>query len=315
MSNPNQTRAENRYLAISATGNLVMAGVGLTFAVISRSQAILLDGVFDLTYFATALLTLRVAHLVQQEDDEHFPLGYGFHEPLVNGLKGVLVLGVSVMALIGSIQAIAAGGRDIVAGVAIAYGILATVGSWVLAGIVRRGSRRTDSPLLHADAENWIVNGAISSCVVLAFASILILRRTSLGFLVPYVDPAVVLSVVLISIAVPVRMARRALMQLLNRTPSLEIAAQVRESIEPCLTELPVEELFVRVVQPGRTRFVLAHVVLAEGYSGDGLRAFDVVRANALRRLREDHRITVLDMVFTGDRKWGAPGPATEPDV
>jgi predicted Co/Zn/Cd cation transporter (cation efflux family) len=134
-----------------------------------------------------------------------------------------------------------------------------------------------------------------------------LIRDTSLDFLVPYVDPIVVLLVVLISISVPVRMAWQALMELLNRTPSPEIVDEVRKIITESTSGLPVEQLFVRVVQPGRTRMVLVHVVLPSDYAPGPLTSLDALRMGTLERLQAAHLATILDMVFTADPKWGAP--------
>ena len=110
---PEALKLEQRYLIISAVGNALVACVGVAVAAFSSSQAILLDGLFNLTYFATGLFTIKVARLVAGGDDERFPHGYAFFEPLVNGIKGMLVLGVSVMALAGAVQALLTGGRPI----------------------------------------------------------------------------------------------------------------------------------------------------------------------------------------------------------
>lgn len=146
--NNQQERAERKVLWVSAAGNLVIGCVGLIFSVISSSQAILLDGLFNLTYFATGLFTLKVARLVFKGDDERFPFGYAYFEPLVNGLKGVLVLGVSLMALVDALQTLFTGGRSISAGAAITYGIFAATACWLLALLTRRGAKRTVSPLV-----------------------------------------------------------------------------------------------------------------------------------------------------------------------
>jgi cation diffusion facilitator family transporter len=305
--NDQNSRAEHQALLMSAAGNLVIGLVGIFFAVFSRSQAIMLDALFNLTYFATGLFTLKVAKMVQQGDDERFPMGYAFFEPLINGLKGVLVLGVSIMALVGAVQALFTGGRAIAAGTAIVYGIFAATACWSLAVVTRRGARRTDSPLVLADAENWLVNGAISSAVLLAFIGILLIKNSSLEYIVPYIDPSLVLIVVLISISVPGRMAWRALMELLNRAPSPQIVQQVDDIVQKCTAGLPVQSLFVRVIQPGRTRMVMAHVVLPTDFQVEGLPALDALRAETLKELKSMHLATVLDMVFTADPVWGAP--------
>ncbi len=300
-------RLETKVLLLSAGGNLVISIVGIVFAVISRSQAILLDALFNLTYFASGLFTLKVAKLVLRGDDERFPVGYAFFEPLINGLKGVLVLGVSIMALAGAVQALFTGGRAIAAGAAIAYGMFAATACWLLAIATRRGAKRTGSPLVLADAENWLVNGAVSSAVLLAFASILFVQKSPFKFIVPYIDPSLVIIVVLISISIPIRMAWQALMELLNRAPSPEIVQQVDDIVKKCTAGLPIQSLFVRVIQPGRTRMVMAHVVLPAEFQFDGLAMLDAVRAATLKELKATHLATILDMVFTADPAWGAP--------
>jgi predicted Co/Zn/Cd cation transporter (cation efflux family) len=68
-------RVERRFLVISAVCNLLLGLLGITFALASSSQAILLDGLFNLSYFATGLFTIRVASLVAGGDDERFPHG------------------------------------------------------------------------------------------------------------------------------------------------------------------------------------------------------------------------------------------------
>ena len=307
MMNDRQSQPERQTLLISAAGNVLIGIVGIIFAIFSSSQAILLDALFNLTYFATGLFTLKVATLVQQGDDERFPLGYAFFEPLINGLKGVLVLGVSIMALAGAVQSLFIGGRAIAAGLAIGYGIFAATACWLLAIVTRRGAKRTGSPLVLADAENWLVNGAISSAVLLAFISILFIRKTPLDFMVPYIDPSLVIIVVLISISVPVRMAWQALMELLNRTPSPKIVEQVEEIVKKCTAKLPVQMLYVRVIQPGRTRMVMVHLVLPADFHIEGLPSLDAVRIKTLNELKNAHLATVLDVVFTADPTWGAP--------
>ena len=300
-------KVERRFLVISAVCNLLLGCLGITFFLVSSSQAILLDGLFNMSYFATGLFTVKVASLVVGGDDERFPHGYAFFESLVNGVKGMLVLGVSVMAIVGAVQAMVSGGRSIAAGPAVFYGITASIICWAIAWFSRRVVKTTNSPLVRADMENWFVNAAISSCVLLAFAAIFLFESLGLNALVPYVDPTVVLAVVAVSLAVPVRMAWNSLMQLLNRAPDGKVIDEVVGIVDMNLMDLPVKERFIRVIQPGRQRMVLVHVVLPTDYKLDGLRRLDEVRAKTQAALENAHVATILDMLFTADRQWGAP--------
>jgi predicted Co/Zn/Cd cation transporter (cation efflux family) len=300
-------KLEKRFVIISAVGSLLVGSIGIVVAAVSYSQAILLDGLFNLVYFATALFTVKVVSLVAGGDDERFPHGYAFFEPLVNGVKGVLMLGVSIMALVGAVHDLLTGGREISAGIGVAYGVFACATCGVVAYIAHRGAKLTGSPLVRADAENWLVNAAFSCCVLLAFAGILLLRALGLDALTLYVDPTVVLLVVAISLVVPVRMSWKALMELLNRAPDRTVVKQVIDIVDANLADLPVQERFVRVVQPGRQRMVLVHVVLAADYRPDGLSQLDAIREQAQEALSKAHVATIADILFTADRQWGAP--------
>lgn len=85
------------------------------------------------------------------------------------------------------------------------------------------------------------------------------------------------------------------------------ITAQVRAIIETATWSLPVQELFFRILQPGRTRFVLAHPVLPAGYAVQMLAILDAVRAGAQAQLWKAHPAIIINLLFTADRAWGAP--------
>ena len=91
-------KAERQGLLASVTGAAAVGCAGVVFFFLSEAEAILLDGLFNIIYCITGVFTLRVAALVLRGDDERFPLGYGFFEPLVNGIKGILLLGLTLMA-------------------------------------------------------------------------------------------------------------------------------------------------------------------------------------------------------------------------
>jgi predicted Co/Zn/Cd cation transporter (cation efflux family) len=120
------------------------------------------------------------------------------------------------------------------------------------------------------------------------------------------VDPILVLVVGGITIGVPVRLSWNALMELLNRTPSAELLAQIRRIIEESLEDLPVTNIAVRVLQPGRTRIISAHILLPSN-TGVSLAMLDEVRARTDAALKAEYPTSVVDLLFTGDPRWSAP--------
>lgn len=291
---------ESRYLLLSAFGNLVIGLFGLFFAYIAKSQAIQLDAVFNLTYFLTGILALWVLQLLQEGDNPQFPFGYMYLEPLTNGAKGLLVLGISLYSGFDAAEAIFAGGRPIQAGIAVVYGMIASAVCWILAWASKKGYKKTDSPLLQVDQENWIINAIISSCVLLGFIAVWALENTAWSWMIPYCDPVLVLVVVVLCIYVPVRMCWDAMMALLNRSPD-----GLFEELEPLVIEslssLPLDKVFVRAIQPGRTRYVLVHAVVKEDIP---LSLLDKARETAYNKLQSTYKDVTIDIVCSQNPKW-----------
>jgi predicted Co/Zn/Cd cation transporter (cation efflux family) len=136
---------EKRGLWLSIIGALFMAALGIGFAILTSSNAVLLDGLFSLIGFAIGLVSLRVAMLVRRPDDEVYHFGYAAYEPMLNLSKGLLMAFVTIFALVSAVQVVLQGGREIQAGWASVYAwIAAAVGRDVISSghETRGGSRR-----------------------------------------------------------------------------------------------------------------------------------------------------------------------------
>jgi predicted Co/Zn/Cd cation transporter (cation efflux family) len=107
-------------------------------------------------------------------------------------------------------------------------------------------------------------------------------------------------------------MAWQALMELPNRTPSPALANQIEEVVAETLSEQHPIELFVRVIQPGRTHIVLVHAVLRQNQNPISVEMMDMLRARVLVALQELHSPTIVDLLFTCDRIWGAPASVAQ---
>ncbi len=298
---------ERNALFLSTAASLVMGVIGVTVALLANSGAILLDGMFNLTYFLVALASVRVARLVQQPGDERFPRGYAYFESLINAGKGLLILGISAVALVDALMALLSGGRAIVVGLAIGYAAFATLFCALVTLLLHIAWRREPTPLVRADRENWLINTVVSGAVLLAFGLIPLAQARGLAGLAPYIDPALVAAVVLLFIGIPLRMAWRGVMELLDRAPPEAVSRPLVAAIDTVLAPLPVCQRYIRIVRPGRTVFVTIHIVLPDDFPVERLPRLDQIRQaldGALRRL--EPRL-VTDTLFTADERWAVP--------
>jgi cation diffusion facilitator family transporter len=295
---------ETKALRLSAAMALFMAALGIVFGILTQSDAIMLDGFFSLVGFAMAVVTIRVSRLVQQPPDERFHFGYAQFEPFLNTVKGLLMLGVAGFAIAAAVNALLHGGRDLNAGLAVVYAVIALAGCLLVGGVQRRAARRTGSPLVEVDAKNWLVDGVLSGVVAAVFVAALLLERSQYAHWVPYIDPVLVIVVVLAILVVPIRIVREGLREILGFAPPSEVQADVRARIEGAVGEMPTAMVRVNMMKIGRFFYVLNQVVVSPEFRPGRVGELDGVRARIAKAMEGFEPTPIVDTVFTEDEKW-----------
>lgn len=295
---------ETKALKLSAVGALFMAALGIVFGLLTRSDAIMLDGFFSLVGFAMAVVTIRVAWLVQQPPDEHFHFGYAQFEPFLNTVKGLLMLGVSGFAVASAVDALMHGGRDLNPGLAVIYAVIAVSGCLLIAGVQKRAARRTGSPLLEVDARNWMIDGILSGVVALVFLAALILSGTGWAHIVPYIDPVLVIVVVFAIIGMPLKIIKDGAREILGFAPAQEVQTDVRGRVEGALEGVPVTALHVSMMKIGRFFYILNQIVVSSEFRPGRVSDLDAVRGRIASALEGFEPTPIVDTVFTEDEKW-----------
>jgi len=295
---------EARALRLSVWMSLVMAALGIGFGLVTESDAIMLDGFFSLIGFVMALVTIRVARLVVQPADEHFHFGYAQFEPFLNAMKGLLMLGVAGFAFAGAVDAVIHGGHDVKPGLATLYAILALTGCLAVGAAQRKAAARTGSPLLAVDSKNWLIDGFLSGVVLLVFVAAVILDGTRWAFVVPYMDPGLVILLVLGIVFIPLRIVRDNMREILAFAPDSVTQTDVRNRVEGALAGVPVESSQVRMMKIGRFLYVLNQIVVSPEFRPGGVEELDRVRERIAAAMEGFEPRPVVDTLFTEDEKW-----------
>ncbi len=295
---------EYRALRLSAWMNLGWAALGIGFGLATESTAIMLDGYFSLVGFVMALVTLRVAKLVMQPPDEHFHFGYAQFEPFLNAVKGLLMLGVSGFALASAVTALLHGGREVNPGLAIIYAVIAMAGCFLVGAVQRRTAQRTGSPMLAVDAKNWLVDGAMSAVVALAFGAAWVLGRSSRADLVPFIDPLLVIGMVVAIAFVPIGILKESLREILAFAPDPALQADVRARVAGALEDFPVAMREIRMMKMGRFLYVLNQIVVGPEFRPARVEELDRVRERIAAAMEGVEPTPVVDTLFTEDRRW-----------
>jgi cation diffusion facilitator family transporter len=292
---------ERRALRRSVWGNLFFAVLGFAFAASSESEAILLDGFFSLVAFVLSLLTIRVAKLIEGPADDWFHFGYAAFEPMLNTIKGLLLLGICGFSLFSAIKALMHGGRDLNPGWALVYAVIAASGAGVLAVLQNRAAKTTGSPLLEVDVKNWKVDALLSTGVGVAFLAAYLLRGSTWAEYMPYVDPTLVVILVAIMIKDPIKIIGEGVGELLAVSPDEATQQQVRDEFARLVADYPVQSFNLRMLKAGRTHYLLAHVVVEPASTIGSIKELDEARRQITEGLKQLHPPWEVDIVFVGD--------------
>ncbi len=295
------SRLEQDALRTATWTCLIMSAVGIVFAAITRSEAILLDGVFNGISAVSVYLSVRLAKVIHSSGNRTFQFGYAHFEPMVNTIRGLLILTVSAFAFVSAIGSILNGGSQLNPGLAVLYSAIVGSACAAMAIFQKKRARLTGSPMVAVDAENWVINAAITATVGIAFGIAAVLQTTSLKGIVPYVDSILVIILTLVTSPMPLRTVRDNLRQVFQMAPEESVQEAVHERVRQTLAPVGTDDSIIRMGRIGRFLYVVVGLVVKADYRCQRVKDLDDLRRTLEVNLEDLSEQVVLDMFVTED--------------
>ena len=237
-------------------GAFLLAIWGIIMAVVSDSGVILLDGMFNLISGIMSFFSIEISRLISGKETRDYPLGYFAFESLFVLVKGASVLVLILMALYSNIEVLLSGGREPALGLMTIYVILAVIGCIAIYVITHNGQRKTNSDILAAESQAWLVNAVISGSIGIAFGVVMLLQGTAWGWIERYVDQVLVIVLCLVVIKDPLVLMKNGLKELLLAAPQQEFNVLFEDKIMPLKEQLGAQKLALEILKTGRRIWV-----------------------------------------------------------
>jgi len=299
------SRIEQRTLRISIYGVVVAAVGSLAYGLILESDVVILNGIFSLLSLLGTGLSLLAARLVVQPENRRFPFGYSHLEPLVLSVNSFMVLLICIYALINGIERIRAGGNAVEAQGVIWFGLVSGAVSLGIYLYERRVGRRIDSPLIEADAREWLIDFGFSMVTLLGFAVLPLLAEPGREVWARYADPVMVAAMALLAIPLPLSVLRRSLREVLLMSDVEDEAARRLEAVmEAIRREHDILRYVHHVVKSGRTRFIELDIVVGANFALQTIAEQDRLRERIWRAMGMPLDEAWLSICLTGDPRW-----------
>jgi len=275
--------------------------VAFGFAYLTHSGAILFDGVYSLIAFFMALLTLKVANLVQLPDDDRFHFGYTAIEPTLNLFKSLIIIATCLYAVFGSIHSFMAGGNAAKYDVAMIYGVFATIACFSISAYMRHAGKSLRSELVKVDAHTWFVDGVLSASILLGFAIAYALEHFGYSAYAPYVDPLLLIILGISILPIPVKIMLDSLNEVIHKAPPESVTAVIEKRLKQSLSSVPYRHVEVRISKSGRDIYLLVHIIVHKSFGAITVQELDNIRKQSESTMREWNPSIIMDILFICD--------------
>ncbi|WP_433996162.1 cation diffusion facilitator family transporter [Bradyrhizobium lablabi] len=299
-------------LRTSIAVTLFVASLGIGFGLASGSFSIVFDGVFSLIDASVSLLSLLVVNLIasyatseqlSRKLRERFSMGFWHLEPMVLAVKGTLLIGLSLYALVNAVGSLLRGGRDLEFGLAIVYAVVTVVVCAATAFVEVRANRRIGSDFVRLDIKGWIMSVGITAALLIAFCLGYAVQGTSWQWISPYIDPAILAIVCAIIIPLPISDVRQAFSDIFLVTPA-DLKQHVDSAARAFVAKHGFASYRAYVAKVGRLRQIELYFIVPADIPPKAIAGWDALRDEIGETIGDEGPDRWLTIVFTGDPAW-----------
>lgn len=280
-----RSRIEQRVLGLSIGATLIVATTGIGFGAITGSFSILFDGMYAGIDAAMSGLALLVARLIardasgETESDaaRRFQFGFWHLEPMVLALNGMMLTLAALYALGSAVLVLMAGGRLLAFDWAIAYAVVVLSICLAMAWWETRMNRLARSEFVALDARSWLMSGAITGALLIAFLGGYLAEGTAAEAWRPYLDPGVLALVCLCILPLPFSSMMTALRDIFLVAPE-DLDATVRAAAQDVTDRHGFADFRSHVARIGRSSMIEVHFIAGADRPAAPLSAYDSIR-------------------------------------
>lgn len=277
-------RVEQRTLTVSIAVTVVVALIGVGFGALTGSFSILFDGIYAGIDASMSGLALLVARLIARDaagagdtlSARHFQFGFWHLEPMVLALNGMLLMLAALYALANAVLLLS-GGRLLPFDWAMAYAVIVLSVCLGMAWWEGRMQRIARSEFVALDARAWLMSGAITGALLIAFAAGYLAEGTALAVWQPYLDPGVLALVCLCILPLPMATTWRALRDIFMVAPA-DLDNDVRTAAAEVAARHGFSGFRSHVARAGRSNMIEVHFIAPEDRPAAPLSGYDAIR-------------------------------------
>ena len=279
---------EKKVLRLSFIGSCLLSGSEIIMALILRSYAVMMDGIFDSAELVMMGPFLVLVPLLYKPVNERHPYGYSQVESFFLIVKYSVLLTLMLLLINTNVHVIMSGGNRVNPSMIAVYEMLLGAASVFMYFMLAHISRKYESPTVHAELYLWKTDIVGSCGIAVAFLAQYVLGDTVLAAFAPYMDSTVAIVMSVLLLREPVSEIVRGFKQMLLFSPPEDVMRRVHEVVNKNLEGLPYRATFIDVIQTGRKTWIEVYLKENLDTSLIDVRHWTKMREYVIEDLKDD---------------------------
>lgn len=300
----NNNKIEKHALIVGAIINFIMALSGWFAYHLSNSQALLLDGNFSFIIFLSTLVAIKISS-IKSNKTELFPFGQFVYEALYSLLKGVMIIGMLLVAFTDNVSKIFhfinAGKATLLnTEVILIYSLSMTFLCFFMAVYYKHQNNQANnsSTILRAEYSAAIIDGFMSASIGVALVGMSYFSiEGSLGFLNYIGDAILVVFLVVLLGKEPFVLVRDSFVEIAGGTLQNQVEKKNIESILE--NHLSFDKLLTNsyISKTGSSYLVVAYIN-AQALEKVGFKEIQKIKALIIKDLKENYQDAIFEIAL-----------------
>jgi len=302
--NPRQKRInERKLIKLSIATGSVFTAWAIIVGILGDSKSIIFDALFSMVGISLSGVSLLVNNFIRKPDDDNLPFGRSQFEPFVITVQSAVIIFLCLYSLATSVIDIINGGRAVELGIALPYLIFSITGCFILWLYFKRKALQLKSEYVRIEATEWQLDALLSFGVLLVLSMGYFLKNTAYFFLIPYLDPSMVVFISVLFLRIPARTFVKNIRELLQFAPDDEVEDKIHEQAAFISKKYNFKDEYVRVAKTGSSYTIEIDFLLPKELAETQVKKLDFIRQELYDLIKGDYKMW-LTISFTTELKW-----------
>lgn len=253
-------KREKSAMSVSLYGNLVFVVIELVMALVTDSQAVLLDAVYDGVEFCMLLPSIFLIPLLYKPSNEAHPFGYMQIETIFVVVKGITMTAVTFGLIFNNINLMLHGGHIVSFHTVAGFELFACILGIIVTVYLYYKNKQMESPLINMEMQGWRIDSFISLGMTAAFLLPMLIPFDWFQHIVPYLDQLITIVLSLVMIPTPIHTVITGIRDLMLIPPEEETIDDIKETIEPIIGVYGHKNLYYDIVRTGRKLWISVYI-------------------------------------------------------